>query len=178
MNFIRSLFVPRELSSEIITIHDFLTKSECKGILEILNKYNFYVAHQFNNGRHNSEMFIEDEQLMGLLISKIRALKINNSKQVIEYHKPFEFYRYDNGDYILPHQDSSLCFDSGNYSNFTAIIYLNDDYQGGFTFFNETKRQIKPKTGTLLLFKHHLLHEAKVVTSGTKFIYRSNWYIN
>lgn len=178
MNWIRSFFVRKNFSSEIITIHNFLSISECEEILELLKNYTFNGAHQFNNGRHNSEMFIDDEEIIGLIIKKMKSLRIKGSKQVIEYHKPFEFYRYNEGDYILPHQDSSMCFNSGNYSNFTAIIYLNNNYQGGYTFFNQLKKYIKPRTGTLLLFKHNLLHEAQIVTNGTKFIYRSNWYIN
>lgn len=178
MNWIKSLFLPKESSSDILTIRNFLDVSECDEILRLLENYNFIGAHQFENGRHNMEMFVEDQKILSVILKKMNLLRITGTKKVLEYHEPFEFYKYNKGDYILPHEDSSIYFNSGIQSNFTAIIYLNDNYLGGQTFFNQLKRKIKPQKGTLLLFKHNLLHEAQVVKNGTKYIYRSNWFIN
>ena len=39
-----------------------------------------------------------------------------------------------------------------SHRDFSAVIYLNDDYEGGKTFFNDTGYEVEPKTGKLIYF--------------------------
>lgn len=161
---------------ETYQINSFLTEEKCKKILDKLNQINFDKARQFDQGRHNKELFTDDASITDLIKIEIEKLRINK-REIKGYSFPFEFYRYDKEDFIDPHTDSSITLSNGNVSNYTALIYLNDDYFGGETYFIEKNIKVKPKQGTLLLFQHHLVHEAQKIVFGTKYIYRSNWHI-
>lgn len=52
-----------------------------------------------------------------------------------------------------------------------ALIYLNDDYEGGELKFPEYDIIIKPKFGDLVIFPCHYLHEVGVVSGENKFRY-------
>jgi hypothetical protein len=156
---------------------DFLQESDCKKIITFLNSNEFKQAHQFNSGRHNNELFTSDKKIIELIESKINKLKFDGRK-ILNHVVPFEFYKYEKFDFITAHVDSPIYFDTKLRSNYTAIIYLNDDFVGGDTFFVDLKYKINPVRGTLLLFEHHLLHEALRIELGTKYIYRSNWFVS
>jgi hypothetical protein len=59
-----------------------------------------------------------------------------------------------------------------NHSEFSYIVYLNDDFDGGRTLFLNEKIGVKPKKGTVLCFPvdHYHIHKGTKVTSGTKKI--------
>ena len=65
----------------------------------------------------------------------------------------------------------------------TALIYLNDEYQGGETFFAETGLKVKGRKGDALVFVSALAngdldplseHAGLPVASGTKYL-ASRW---
>ncbi|KAH8094633.1 hypothetical protein BXZ70DRAFT_946930 [Cristinia sonorae] len=114
----------------------------------------------------------------------------------------FRLYRYRPGALYRPHIDGawpssalnsttsppSYVYDSDAavYSRLTFLIYLNDDFEGGCTTFflpSATQgileaRPVKPRTGTVCVFPHgaakgSLLHEGSGVTSGAKYIIRT-----
>ena len=65
--------------------------------------------------------------------------------------------RWPIGTFMKPHYDSSA--KEGIYDLFAALLYLNDDFDGGYTGFKDF--EVKPKTGKLLIFsnsqyKHHV----------------------
>ena len=65
--------------------------------------------------------------------------------------------RWSPGTFMKPHYDSSA--KEGIYDLFAALLYLNDDFEGGYTGFKDF--EVKPKTGKLLIFsnsqyKHHV----------------------
>ena len=166
----------KEKLKETYQFDNFLDNDTCDKIIFEINLKDFSIAHQFNQGRHNKEFFTEDYKIISLIKDDIEKLCVSKRK-VKAYSFPFEFYRYDKDDYIDPHTDSSVILNNDLLSNYTALIYLNDNYFGGDTYFSEKKIRVRPKKGTLFLFKHHLVHEAQKIIFGTKFIYRSNWCI-
>ncbi|KIJ96923.1 hypothetical protein K443DRAFT_270604 [Laccaria amethystina LaAM-08-1] len=114
----------------------------------------------------------------------------------------FRLYRYRPGALYRPHIDGawpasalnattsppSYVYDSDLtvYSRLTLLIYLNDDFEGGCTTFflpSSTQgileaRPVKPRTGTVCVFPHgaargSLLHEGSGVTSGAKYVIRT-----
>jgi hypothetical protein len=50
-----------------------------------------------------------------------------------------------------------------------ALIYLNDDYEGGELYFSEYDILIKPKYGDLIIFPCHFLHEVKKVLLSDRY---------
>jgi len=81
---------------------------------------------------------------------------------------------------VLPGQQFCIHTDTGAYydrasrrqSKFTALTYLNDDYQGGTTEFLDdgcqTTHVIVPIKNRTLLFDIDLFHKGNLVISGTK----------
>jgi predicted 2-oxoglutarate/Fe(II)-dependent dioxygenase YbiX len=53
----------------------------------------------------------------------------------------------------------------------SAILYLNDDYEGGHLEFPNFGIKIKPQAGMLILFpsNYAYTHAAHPVTKGTKY---------
>ena len=65
--------------------------------------------------------------------------------------------RWEPGTFMKPHYDDSA--KEGIYDLFAALLYLNDDFEGGYTGFKDM--EVKPKAGKLLIFsnsqyKHHV----------------------
>ena len=58
-------------------------------------------------------------------------------------------------------------------SFFTFLVYLNDDFEGGETEFEDIAT-VQPKTGDALVFYHPYRHEGKTLLSGKKYVLRTD----
>ena len=69
--------------------------------------------------------------------------------------------RWTPGTFMKPHYDNSA--KDGIYDLFAALLYLNDDFEGGYTGFKEF--EVQPKAGKLLIFSNsqHKHHVTRVV---------------
>jgi len=95
-------------------------------------------------------------------------------------------YKYSTGQKFGQHYDDSVQDSLGRISEWTLLIYLNGGdnendifLYGGETVFYKKKEEIviKPERGMALLHKHGhdcLLHEAKEVKRGFKYVLRSD----
>jgi predicted 2-oxoglutarate/Fe(II)-dependent dioxygenase YbiX len=83
------------------------------------------------------------------------------------YHEFYNMLRYSGGQEYKAHADGST--EGGR--SVSAIIYLNNDYEGGEVEFVNYGVKIKPEPGMLLLFPSNYAyrHIAHPVTSGTKY---------
>ena len=52
------------------------------------------------------------------------------------------------------------------------MIYLNDNFKGGETKFNDLV--VAPKKGSALVFYHYLVHEGTEVIEGIKYVLRTD----
>jgi len=57
--------------------------------------------------------------------------------------------------------------DNGN--DFTAIMYLNENYEGGELNFPTLDISIKPKKGSLIIWPGYLTHSISEISSGTRY---------
>ena len=62
---------------------------------------------------------------------------------------------------------------NGEQSLLTFMLYLNEDFEGGETLF-QNGVIIRPQTGMILVFRHTLYHEGAAVTRGRKYVLRSD----
>jgi len=85
--------------------------------------------------------------------------------------KGLRFYKYSFGQRFKMHKDGPW-HEDGLGSQFTFLIYLNDDFTGGDTDFREFR--VKPEPGAALLFLHDTWHEGAAVESGIKYVLRSD----
>jgi predicted 2-oxoglutarate/Fe(II)-dependent dioxygenase YbiX len=83
------------------------------------------------------------------------------------YHEPYNMLKYSGGQEYKAHADGST-IDGRCVS---AIVYLNNEYEGGEVEFVNFGIKIKPEPGMLLLFPSNYAyrHIAHPVTSGTKY---------
>lgn len=58
-----------------------------------------------------------------------------------------------------------------NTFDWTALIYLNDDYDGGEVYFNSIDLEIKPSAGSIIFFSSDEPHTAKTVYGNKYFIF-------
>lgn len=99
------------------------------------------------------------------------ACKLGVSETAVEN---LQCVRYLPGQEFKPHYDASNDIPR----TFTLLVYLNDDFTGGETYFPEVSLTITPKAGTALLFRNldddmsmipQSLHAGLPVQSGVKY---------
>ena len=83
------------------------------------------------------------------------------------YHEPYNMLRYRGGQEYKAHADGT----TKDGRTISAIVYLNNEYEGGEIEFVNFGIKIKPEPGMLLLFHSNYAykHIAYPVTSGTKY---------
>lgn len=94
----------------------------------------------------------------------------------IEWFEEPQILRYHPGGFYSPHSDRDhLDPESKRWvhyldRDFSILIYLDDDYQGGELEFPEVPHTIQPKAGMVLGFPadHRFVHAAKPVRSGIR----------
>jgi len=84
----------------------------------------------------------------------------------------FRIYKYFIEDEFKNHTDASTIISKTEETLYSLLIYLNDDFEGGHTKFNNFV--IKPKTGTLVTFPHKQIHSGEKIISGNKYILRGD----
>lgn len=82
-------------------------------------------------------------------------------------HDGTQVIRYPAGGHYLPHQDAGPDFPR---RYFTVVCYLNDDFEGGRTWFPSLNYSAIPRCGSALLFPAHYYHCAQPVARGEKFV--------
>ena len=83
-----------------------------------------------------------------------------------------KIYRYEVGQQFKMHRDIPYRPSDNERSFVTMLIYLNEDYDGGETFFMDGS--IVPETGKCLLFQQNILHAGVKVTDGVKYAIRTD----
>ena len=185
MNSIFSIFKKGKkkiinLEEGIWIIEDFISRSQCNEIIDKIEKTNFKVARQYKEGRHNKETFLEEASIVELLRNKFKEISASSKPPqftVTDFSLPLEFYKYETGDFIKRHSDAHR-ESKGQYSKLTLVLYLSDNCKGGETYFDKYNVKINPKSGAALLFEQELNHEALIVTEGTKYVLRTNCYLD
>lgn len=79
------------------------------------------------------------------------------------------FYKYDQGVSMGPHLDLNK---DNSYLEYTVVIYMNSDYEGGELNFPNHNITIKPSAGSIAIYPSGdpFLHESKTVTKGNKIL--------
>lgn len=81
--------------------------------------------------------------------------------------------RYCEGQFFAEHTDSTVEFPR----TISAILYLNDNYEGGTLTFTKFNKTFKPSTGSLFIFpsSEEFSHSADPVTNGIKYVIVGFW---
>ena len=99
------------------------------------------------------------------------SCKFFDSKSKLDY---VGVVRWPIGTFMNPHYDNSS--KDGIYDIFAAMLYLNDDFSGGHTGFENM--EIVPKVGKLVIFSNsQYKHHVTKVEDAERFVL-SFWYNN
>lgn len=177
----------------IYTIPDVMAAEECRELIARAEAIGFSAAsvktstgeRMMTNIRNNDRVNLHDVELATTMWQRVsRLLPVLDSCKPVSVDPNLRFYRYDPGQQFKRHKDGSVTNDLGEVSKLSYLIYLNDDYEGGSTTFLDfrdvdgvrEKREfvISPTAGSALLFLHERWHEGTSVSSGRKYVLRSD----
>ncbi len=106
--------------------------------------------------------FIKDR-----LYQAIRQFKNQYSLQESLKTGECELIRYIPGDFVRLHADQASGHEDREYS---ILVYLNDDYEGGETVFPMEDLTVRPRAGQMIIFPSKLIHESTELKSGIKYV--------
>lgn len=169
-------------SNIIWTIDNFLSKAECEDLIWFSEHQGYEEAKvSLRSGpkmmkglRNNYRLMYRDEKLAERYWKKLIEFcpdKIEDY-QAIGLNEQFRFYKYESTQRFKRHIDGRFKRNEQEESRITFMIYLNNDFSGGETKFDEVT--IQAKTGTALCFIHEQKHEGCPVIDGTKYVLRSD----
>ena len=124
--------------------------------------------------RNNDRVMHDDPELAGRYWQRAKPFLPEQlgGTVAVGLNDRFRFYRYDPGQQFNWHLDGAYHAPNGDSSRLTFLIYLNDEFVGGETSFEGL--DIKPETGSALVFRHQLLHKGQPVVFGRKYVLRSD----
>jgi len=168
---------------EIIEVQDFLSETMCNHFIEKGELVSFEEA-KINVGgrqmmakgvRNNQRILFKDETLAAKIWTLIKPFTVETvgTYKVSGLNEMFRIYKYEVGQQFRMHHDGSYRRNEKECSFYSFLIYLNDDFEGGETYF-EQGTTIIPKMGNALLFHHSLRHEGKTIVSGVKYVLRTD----
>ena len=171
-----------KIADGIYTISNLFTAEECQDLIAFTEGIGYEAAPITTSSgfvmrpdtRNNSRVILDDAQRAEALWQRVRAEvpQFLEGRQAIGLNERFRFYRYDPGERFAPHIDGPYRRGNGEESLLSFMVYLNGGFSGGETNFGGVC--VTPETGLGLLFDHYLLHEGTAVTSGRKYVLRSD----
>ena len=118
----------------------------------------------------------------------MQQLRFFSTLKLIERYQPkrplfsdtAQLVRWHPGLELVPHADNIHPEGTPNataHRDYSSILYLNDDYQGGETYFPGHRLKVKPEPGTLVLFGAgcDYVHGVTPIKSGMRYTY-AGWF--
>jgi predicted 2-oxoglutarate/Fe(II)-dependent dioxygenase YbiX len=164
-------------------INDFLTEEECKDIVKFGEESGFELS-KIRTGQ--GDIIREDIRNNGRVIVKDEGVMSNKLFEKVKEHLPdvigewklkglneqVKIYKYTEGQQFKMHRDAPYVRNDREQSWLTLMVYLNEGYEGGDTFFLD--QQVKAETGKCLIFWQDQLHAGVEVTEGVKYAIRTD----
>jgi prolyl 4-hydroxylase len=171
-----------QLRKNIYLIDNFWSPERCEDFIRKTETIGYEPATiETENGprlvdfiRNNNRVIYKDFPLaqdLWLELKPYAPLEIGDSI-AIGLNELFRFYKYQPGQQFKKHRDQSYIRNNEEASYFTFMIYLNNDFKGGATTFDDLV--ITPKKGSALIFYHSLEHEGSEVLEGVKYVLRTD----
>ena len=176
------------IPDRLLTVNDFFSPEECAEHIartegagyEAATITTRHGAVMNTEIRNNDRLIVDDPALAGELWARIRPFVPSPlfERAAVGLNERLRYYRYEPGQTFKPHQDGSFRRDNGQSSQITFMVYLNDGFGGGSTKFDLRypygEMEVVPRAGMALLFLHAFRHEGALVTSGAKYVLRSD----
>ncbi|CAF0893739.1 unnamed protein product [Adineta steineri] len=181
---------PEDHGKLAFVLYNVFTPEECLQWIELSEKRGYtpalvnYGTHQAldTDFRNNDRCMIDDVNMAQMLFERIKSYLPNKWKthQLVGLNERLRFLRYDPGQAFKAHYDGTYCRDDGSEISYITIqLYLNEGFKGGETTFVSHRDSTKnvpciPRTGMVLIFEHHLLHEGSALKKGRKYTVRTD----
>lgn len=167
---------------------NFLTDEECDGFIKFSEEQGYVDApiqtrqgEVMNKDYRDNDRYVWDnrqvaQQMFPLLKDLVpQVVEGNGFKwEPCGLNERFRFYRYRGGQQFKPHMDGAFKRNEDEVSLITVLLYLSGDFEGGSTYLIGVNENVQPTKGMLLLFDHKILHAGLPVTSGTKYVLRTD----
>lgn len=174
---------PLFMRTTLFTVPEFLSPSACESLIAATELAGFSPAPvttargfvMMPELRSNTRVILDDPALAAELWQRLEhhpELPSIPGWRVAGLNERFRFYRYDPGQAFRWHRDGAFVRHMKEESFLTFMVYLNDGFSGGATEFEHT--HVVPRRGSALVFAHPLRHQGAEVTSGTKYVLRSD----
>lgn len=188
----KELLTPRD---DVFVIRDFLTRQECESHIARTEAAGYgdapvstFAGPVINKRmRNNDRVMVDDVDLAAELWERLRPFvesQRGTNWHAVGLNERFRFYRYDPGQQFDWHFDGRFERSSAEQSALTFMVYLNEGFEDGATEFNlspgtavrddDPILRVVPETGMALVFVHAMFHRGAPVTTGRKYVLRSD----
>ena len=167
----------------IFTLTDLLSPDECAGFIRQTERAGFDSAPVTTSRgfvmmpdlRNNTRVMVDDLEQARWLWARLAPFVPARLGpwRAVGVNERFRYYRYDPGQYFRWHGDGAFIRSEVERSLYTAMVYLNDECDGGTTDFRDGV-SVAPRRGMGLVFEHHLVHQGAPVARGRKYVLRTD----
>jgi hypothetical protein len=176
------------LADTIFVLHGFLSPQECDRHVARAEGLGFREAALGGDGlgevykevRDNGRVIFDDPELAQHLYERSSGAFPPEwfGWRPVGFNERWRCYRYGVGQRFAPHTDGCYSRETGEESQHTFLIYLNDDFECGSTNFyrggGKLHCSVVPEKGLALVFAHRQLHEGAAVRRGRKYVLRTD----
>ena len=171
-------------AQDFIIIPDFLTSTECDRLTTMFNRLHGLVKHRkigidFWEGRivYMGDVAEHDASAAAIMgdFQKRATAMLGDFYALTRplWTDTVQLNIWEQGSCLPPHTDNSNPDGSAHstpWRDFSSIVYLNDDYEGGELYFTAQDRVLKPQRGMLVAFSagYHHEHGVLKVTQGRR----------
>jgi 2-oxoglutarate-Fe(II)-dependent oxygenase superfamily protein len=152
--------------------------------------------------RNNWRCIVDDVEKAKWIFERVRPYVPSEwlGKKVVSLNERLRFLKYKPGEYFKPHNDGIYVREGNSQASFVTVhLYLNDVPEGwggettftteGMNYGRHRKRtersrhdvpedvktlRVRPVTGRVLIFEHHLPHEGSTLLKGVKYTLRTD----
>lgn len=179
----------KNYQNNIKVVDAFLSPEECVKIIEFSEDNNLYERSKTGSVDGAKVSVYRTSSSAKLENYKESPITIQLKKKVVNYLKcdinkieKLQTVRYYKNEEFRPHFDASPTLAP---RKLTCLIYLNDGFSGGGTYFPELNLEVTPKTGRLLVFENldanneiitQSFHQGFPINNGVK--YACNIWLN
>jgi prolyl 4-hydroxylase len=186
------------LGTDIFRVSNLLSRSLCDHLIEVSECCGFesasiLVGQVDDQVRSNDLLALEragalGESANGLILGQVGIIqKLLRAQYGVPfgYAEPCSILRYETGQFYRRHVDNFLLssrvqeLEQGIPTRDISIVgYLNDDFEGGETYFDRQELKVKPEAGSAIVFPSHFTHphQALPVSQGRKYAFTTWLY--